>query len=89
MSKISGGYHLHELRHTFGTIAVCVQKLDPKTVSLYLGHSTVGMTLTTYTHPEQLDKALFYDGKLSEEEKLAQLKAEYQAILTLIDGYLS
>ena len=65
IKKATKEYHLHELRHTFGTIAICVQKLDPKTVSLYMGHSTIGMTLSTYTHPEQLDKSLFYDGSTS------------------------
>lgn len=89
MAKISNGYHLHELRHTFGTIAICVQKLDPKTVSLWMGHSTVGMTFTTYTHPEQLDKALFYDGSLSENEKLLRLQKQYQAVLTQISEFLS
>ena len=89
IKKATKEYHLHELRHTFGTIAICVQKLDPKTVSLYMGHSTIGMTLSTYTHPEQLDKSLFYDGSLSEEEKLSRLKEQYQYILEQISQYLS
>lgn len=81
-------YHPHELRHTFGTIAICVQKLDAKTVSLYMGHSTVDMTLTRYTHPEQLDKATFYNGALTEEEKLAILREQYAAVLSKISGFL-
>lgn len=86
--KVTNDYHLHELRHTFGTIAVCVRKLDVKTVSLWLGHSTVGMTLTTYTHPEQLDKALFYDGSKTETEKLEIMRSEYAEILKEIENNL-
>ena len=41
-------YRLHDLRHTFGTIAMCVQKLDPKTVALYMGHSDPTTTLKIY-----------------------------------------
>ena len=88
VKKITADYHLHELRHTFGTIAICVQKLDPKTVSLYMGHSTVEMTLTTYTHPEQLDKALFYDGSRTEEEKLTLMRSQYRHILEKIENFL-
>lgn len=82
------GYHLHDLRHTFGTIAICVQKLDVKTVSLHMGHSDIAMTLNTYTHPEQLDKALFFDGSKSDEEKLAVLRGKYQGVLNKISAFL-
>lgn len=81
-------YHLHELRHTFGTIAICVQKLDPKTVALYMGHADPYMTLNTYTHPEQLDKALFFDGSVSDEQKLAIMRAKYAEILQIISAFL-
>lgn len=50
------GHKPHDLRHTFGTIQVCVEKIDIKTVSLWLGHSTIDTTLSIYTHPEQLDR---------------------------------
>lgn len=40
---------LHDLRHTFATRCVAVG-IDPKTVSLLLGHSTVDITLKLYTH---------------------------------------
>ncbi len=86
--KITDKYHLHELRHTFGTIAICVQKLDPKTVSLYMGHSSPITTLNIYTHPEQLDEELFFDGSLSDSEKVAKLQAEYNNILQIIADYL-
>lgn len=82
-------YHLHDLRHTFGTIEVCVQKLDPKTVSLHMGHTDISMTLSTYTHPEQLDKALFFDGSTPDEEKILIMKQKYQAILSKISAFLN
>lgn len=89
MRRVKGNdHHPHELRHTFGTIKMCVEKLDPKTVSLYLGHTTTNMTLTRYTHPEQLDKGLFYNGSLSEEDKLTRLKEQYQAVLYRISDFL-
>ncbi len=89
MRKITNSsHHLHELRHTFGTIKMCVEKLDPKTVSLYLGHTATNMTLTRYTHPEQLDKGVFYNGSFSEDEKLIRLKEQYQMILKKISGFV-
>lgn len=81
-------YHLHDLRHTFGTIQICVQKLDVKTVSLYMGHADIALTLSTYTHPEQLDKALFFDGSRSDDEKLDILRVKYHSILNKISGFL-
>lgn len=90
MRRVKGNeHHPHELRHTFGTIKMCVEKLDPKTVSLYLGHTTTNMTLTRYTHPEQLDKGLFYNGSLSETDKLARLREQYQAVLDKISDFIS
>lgn len=89
MRRVKGNeHHPHELRHTFGTIKMCVEKLDPKTVSLYLGHTTTNMTLTRYTHPEQLDKGLFYNGSLSEEDKLVRLREQYQAVLDKISDFI-
>lgn len=87
MEKITDEYHLHELRHTFGTIGICVQKLDPKTVSLYMGHSDPFMTLNTYTHPEQLDESLFFDGSLSDKEKTEKLNKEYKKVLQIINDF--
>lgn len=89
MRKVKdNAHHPHELCHTFGTIKTCVEKLDPKTVSLYLGHTTTNMTLTRYTHPEQLDKGLFYNGSLSEADKLTLLKEQYQAVLDRISDFI-
>lgn len=86
--QLSKNHHLHELRHTFGTIAICVQKIDHKTVSIYMGHSNIGTTLNTYTHPEHLDIATFYDGALTEAEKLARLQQQYAAVLSKISQFL-
>ena len=68
---------------------MCVQKLDPKTVALYMGHSDPTTTLKIYTHPEQLDRALFFNGSLSDEEKTAKLRQEYNEILDIIDEFLN
>ena len=40
---------LHDLRHTHATILLS-QNVHPKIVSERLGHSTVGITLDTYSH---------------------------------------
>ena len=82
------GYHLHDLRHTYGTLAVCVKKYDPKTVSMFMGHTDISMTLKTYTHPEQLDRGIFYDGSKSDNEKLELMRAKYQGILDKIEAFL-
>ncbi len=82
-------HHPHELRHTFGTIKMCVEKLDAKTVSLYLGHTTTNMTLTRYTHPEQLDMGIFFNGSLSENEKLNLMITKYQSVLDKIEDFIT
>lgn len=82
------GHKLHDLRHTYGTIQICVNKVDVKTVSLWLGHSNIETTLRTYTHPEQLDKGTFYRGDLSENDKTAIYKRKYDEILYLIGQFI-
>lgn len=86
--KKEKGHKLHDLRHTFGTIQICVEKLDVKTVSLWMGHSNVQTTLDRYTHPEQLDKGTFLNGGLSETEKVAIYKQKYDEIMTIIGSLL-
>ncbi len=81
-------HRLHDLRHTFGTIQICVENVNIKTVSLWLGHSNIQTTLKTYTHPDQLDKALFLRGDISEEEKIPLLKEQYEEILRMIHEFL-
>lgn len=81
-------HKIHDLRHTFGTIQICVEKVNVKTVSLWLGHSTIDTTLQTYTHPEQLDKGTFLRGDLTEDEKIAVYRSKYHEVLQLIDNFL-
>lgn len=40
----------HQLRHFFATQKIVVEGKDYKSVSQYLGHSNVAVTLSTYTH---------------------------------------
>jgi integrase len=40
---------LHDLRHTYATLALHVG-VHPKVVSERLGHSTISLTLDTYSH---------------------------------------
>ena len=82
------GHKLHDLRHTFGTIQICVEKIDVKTVSLWMGHSTVDTTLNRYTHPEQLDKGTFLNGSFSATEKVAIYKHKHDEIMTIVDRFL-
>lgn len=88
IKKVTAEHHLHELRHTFGTIAICVKKLDAKTVAMFMGHADATMTLNIYTHPEQLDKALFFDGSISDEQKLERLQQQYDEVLRIITEFL-
>lgn len=83
------GHKLHDLRHTFGTIQICVNKIDVKTVSLLMGHSTVDTTLNRYTHPEQLDKGTFLNGGLSDDEKLAIYRQKYDETRMIIGEFLA
>lgn len=82
------GHKLHDLRHTYGTIQICVAKQDVKTVSLLLGHSGVEMTLKTYTHPEQLDKGTFLRGDLSDADKMTIYKKQHDEILQIIEKFI-
>ena len=88
-SRYIKGYKLHDLRHSFGTIQICVEGIDEKTVSLWMGHSDIGTTLDIYTHPEQLDRSTFLRGDLSTNEKKAIYKAEYEQILSIIKAFLT
>lgn len=89
MKELKMKHKLHDLRHTFGTIQICCNKIDVKTVSLWMGHSNIETTLKYYTHPEQLDKATFLRGDLAEDEKTAIYKSKYAEILQLIDDFLT
>lgn len=40
----------HQLRHFFATHKIIEERKDVKSISKYLGHSNIGITLSTYTH---------------------------------------
>lgn len=82
------GHKLHDLRHTFGTIQICVKKNDIKTVSLWLGHSTIDTTLQIYTHPENLDSGTFLSGNLTEAQKNEIYMGKYNKILNIIENFI-
>lgn len=81
-------YKLHDLRHTFGTIQICVEKIETKTVSLWMGHTNTQTTLDRYTHPEQLDRSVFLRGDLTEDQKLEILRKNYSDVLRKIEAFL-
>lgn len=87
-NKVRNHHKLHDLRHTYGTIQVCVEEIDVKTVSLIMGHSTVNTTLAIYTHPEQLDRGIFLRGDLSADKKLAIYQNKYQKIICQISNMI-
>ena len=57
---------LHCLRHTFATLMITGARVDVKTASQMLGHSTTQMTLDIYTHGTM-------DGKQQAAEGLDEL----------------
>ena len=81
-------HRLHDLRHTFGTVQHIVEKVDIKTVSLWMGHSTIDTTVNTYDHPEQLDVGIFLRGDMSNDEKTAVYREKYGGILMLIERFI-
>lgn len=48
-------YKFHALRHTFATRCIEI-KIDYKTISALLGHSTINTTLNLYVHPNNSQK---------------------------------
>ena len=79
---------LHWLRHTFGTVQVCVNRIPVNTVSLWLGHADVSMTVKNYTHPEDLAPDIYFSGKHTEEEKLMILQERYNSIISDVEKIL-
>jgi integrase len=49
------GLHLHELRHTYGTLMVA-NGVDLKTVQYLMGHSSASVTLNLYAHAQEAQK---------------------------------
>jgi integrase len=89
MKPLNLDHVIHDLRHTFGTIQICVEKVELKTVCLWMGHSNIETTLKTYTHPEQLDRATFLRGNLTDKQKIEIYKKKYEEVLHLIDTFIS
>jgi integrase len=58
---------LHDLRHGFASMLVSAGT-NVRVVSDLLGHSTVGFTLQTYTHPDEQEAA----AAMAEAERLIQ-----------------
>ena len=48
-------FNYHSLRHTFASTCISLG-IDYKTVSEFLGHSTITLTLNLYVHPSLQDK---------------------------------
>lgn len=79
---------LHWLRHTFGTIQICVFAIPANTVALWLGHSDASTTIKNYTHPEDLAPDIYFSGEHSESEKIEILKARYNEIISTVENLL-
>lgn len=78
----------HWLRHTFGTVQICVQGLPVNTVSLWMGHADAATTMNMYTHPEDLAPDIYFSGAYSEAEKLNILHERYNKIVSKIESFL-
>ena len=51
---------IHDLRHTFSTVQIA-NGTDVKTLSEWLGHSTIAMTLAIYVHSTKESRAHVVD----------------------------
>ena len=75
---------LHWLRHTFGTIQICVLGIPANTVALWMGHADASTTVDIYTHPEDLAPDIYFSGEHSEQEKASILLARYNEIVSIV-----
>ncbi len=78
----------HWLRHTFGTIQICILGIPANTVALWLGHADASTTMDIYTHPEDLAPDIYFSGAYSEGEKLDILRQRYNEIVSKIEKML-
>lgn len=78
----------HWLRHTFGTVQICVLGIPANTVALWLGHADASTTTDIYTHPEDLAPDIYFSGAYSEGEKLDILRERYNKIVSKIEKLL-
>ncbi len=60
MKQLGQRHTFHHLRHTFATRCIIDKSIAPKVVQAWLGHSTVDMTMNTYTHATEdlIDKEI-------------------------------
>lgn len=79
---------LHWLRHTFGTIQICVNQIPANTVAKWMGHTDASTTTDIYTHPEDLAPDIYYSGRYSESEKVGILQDRYNTIISRLDEIL-
>ena len=78
----------HWLRHTFGTIQICVHGIPANTVALWMGHADASTTMDIYTHPEDLAPDIYFSGTYSESEKQEILRQRYNLIVSKIETLL-
>lgn len=78
----------HWLRHTFGTIQICINGIPANTVALWMGHTDASTTMDIYTHPEDLAPDIYFSGRYSETEKVEILRERYNLIVSKIEKNL-
>lgn len=78
----------HWLRHTFGTVQVCMFLTPVNTVAMWMGHSDASTTMDIYTHPEDLAPDIYFSGNYSESEKIEILKERYNKIISAVERLL-
>lgn len=78
----------HWLRHTFGTLQICMNGIPANTVALWMGHADASTTMDIYTHPEDLAPDIYFSGHYSEGEKLEILKERYNRIISIVEKML-
>lgn len=78
----------HWLRHTFGTIQICINGIPANTVALWMGHADASTTMDIYTHPEDLAPDIYFSGRYSESEKVEILRERYNLIVSKIEKIL-
>ena len=79
---------LHWLRHTFGTIQICVLGIPANTVALWMGHADAATTMRIYTHPEDLAPDIYFSGAYTETEKIEILNERYNRIISTVENLL-
>ena len=75
------GIRLHDLRHTHATLMLKAN-VHPKIVSERLGHSTIGITLDTYSH---VTPGLQEAAALSFEEGINSQKQRYTTAPIIVE----